>query len=270
MKKTIALMMTAAMLLLSACGSTPSTAPTESPSPAPAAQAEPTPESTAVPENTATEIPTLPENEEEKTAEDMAEPSTPAEEDSEEFWDSTEFLSMGTVEGKTYRNEALGVGCTLGEDWEFADEDYIRELNQWGQDNLSEDVQDLIRKTERITDMLAMSGTGTENVNVQIQNMHRLYGRLLSEKAIVDSTIEAMQSSDMLQGAGYEEAEITGITLTFLGEEHSGIYITGTAYGQPIFQKEVLLRHGGYMAVITATSFLEDNTDEILSRFFAL
>ena len=184
-----------------------------------------------------------------------------------DIWRSDSLLTLGTVDGYTYENEILGYGCTL-EGWTFADEAGIAQLNNWGQENFSDDLQAILESADTFMDMYAASADELFNINIQFQNMNHIFGALLTEELFV--SISLPQLAPMMEMAGYENVVTEAITVQLDGEEHAGISLTATVYGLPIYQKEVCIKCGGYMGLIAVTSFLVDNTDEILANFYAL
>lgn len=184
-----------------------------------------------------------------------------------DLWKSDSLLTLGTVNGYTYENEILGYGCTL-EGWNFADEARIAELNNWGQEMLSDDLQKILENADTVMDMYAATDDELSNINIQFQNMDHIFGALITEELFV--TLSLPQLAPMMEMAGYQNVVTEAITVQLDGVEHAGIALTATVYGLPIYQKEVCIKCGNYMALIAVTSLLVDTTDEILANFYAL
>ena len=184
-----------------------------------------------------------------------------------ELWKSDSLLSLGTVNGYVYENNFLGYGCNL-EGWTFADEDYIAEINQLGQDTLTSDLQSLIENADVIVDMYAESKYGLQNINVQFQKLNAIYGYSPSEEDLIDLAVETFPL--MLESAGYNNITVEKTRIMLDSDAHFAVAITGELDGVPIYQKEVCILCGDYAAYVTATSFLNDSLDQVLKKFYKL
>lgn len=183
------------------------------------------------------------------------------------LWNGDMLFTLGTVNGDAYESKVMGYGCVL-EGWTYSDADDLAAINNWGQHIMSEDMQAILAETDSFTDMAASSPDGLCNIVVQFQNMGRIYGALLTEELLIDITLP--QFAPLLEQMGYEDLTVEKVTVMMGSDEHTGILVTGTMYGLPIYQKQACILCGEYMAVITVTSFFEDTTDDIFANFYAL
>ena len=179
-----------------------------------------------------------------------------------------DLVQLGSVNGSTYENESLGYGCTL-EGWMFATQEEIAELNNLAIDSFdSEELQEQLRNSTSIMDMAAVREDGMANVNVSLQNLSALFGRLLSEEAFRDQSFPQMQSN--LESMGMTNVNIEKVTITIDGTDHPGLAVTGINNGVPIYQRQAYIKCGGYIALITATTFAEDSTQTVFDLFYHL
>ena len=81
--------------------------------------------------------------------------------------DADTLFTFGTVNGDSYESPFLGYGVKL-ENWTFADQKRLAEVNNWNEQFLSTDVQELINQSEMFTEMLAESEDGTLTVSAVI------------------------------------------------------------------------------------------------------
>ena len=93
---------------------------------------------------------------------------------------------LGIIDGLTFTNDFMGISCTLPEDWVYASEAEIAELNgvvlEMFEDN--EEVAELLENSTSIYDAVAYSGDGLCNFNIIAENMGLLYGVLIDEKSM--------------------------------------------------------------------------------------
>lgn len=179
---------------------------------------------------------------------------------------------MGTIDGSTFTNDFMGISCTLPEDWVYASEAEIAELNgvviEMFEDN--EQVAELMENASCIYDVVAYSGDGLCNFNLIAENMGILYGFLIDEKDYAELTVE--QVKGIYDTAGYTNVQSEITEREIFGEDHVVIYTTSTMPeeqgGMDMFQLQILKKNGDFMGVLSIASFVEDRTEEIASWFF--
>jgi hypothetical protein len=95
---------------------------------------------------------------------------------------------------------------------------------------------------------------------------------VLDEKAVLDATMQ--QKDVMIQayaqgGIAVESMEI--VTVTFCGEEHYALKTVGQTQGVYCYFLQVFdFWLGQYSMTITAASFVEDSTEDVLAMFYAV
>lgn len=189
----------------------------------------------------------------------------PLEKPSEE---ADEPFTFGTVEDGVYENELLGYGFHM-DGWTFGDDEKIASLNQWDPEDMETDLQALIRENTNIFVMYTESENGLQNVNIQLQDISSLSGAEVDIDKIIDYALPVVLSS--VEENGYENTEVQKITLMIGSDEYSGISVFGEYMGLPVYQKEAIFRCSkNYIAFVTASSVLEDSTDDILAAFYRL
>ena len=176
-------------------------------------------------------------------------------------------LTLGTVEGNTYQNEALGYGCTL-EGWTFADSNRLAELNHVAAENVDANLLEQIAASDTFMDMYAESADRLANVNVNVENIAREGFGDYSEKDYCDAAFPQM--AEAMNQMGASDVNVQQSTVYLGWDEHPGMIMTSTIQGVPVFQKQACVKFGDYMASITVTTYNEDNTDSILSLFYKL
>ena len=73
-----------------------------------------------------------------------------------------------------------------------------------------------------------------------------------------------------LSSAGYSEAEVESIEVTFAGGIHGALKIHGTYQDLELHQKEIVLIRGNYLIMVTITAQSEESVDEIMTMFYKL
>lgn len=186
-------------------------------------------------------------------------------------------LTLGRMDGGTYTNTYAGIGCTLDESWTFYGAEELQEIPAAAKEAMEgSDLGELMGDVEQITDMMAENAELMANVNVLYSKQdlaERVVVGAMSEEGILDVMLEN-QKDQLIQA--YEQAGITisGIEktkVTFLGEEHWALKTTGETQGVPVYFLQTFnYQLGAYSMTLTATSFVEDNTQTVLDLFYAV
>lgn len=179
-------------------------------------------------------------------------------------------FSAGKVDGSTYTNEYFGFAVTLDESfgWTFFDSDQIAQVTGQVADLIdNEDITKLLESGKSITEMYAMRDDYA-TVNVTVENLGAVNGAKLSESDYVDASIAALP--DQLAAAGFTDMVVNKTTLPFAGAEHYGITISAEMQGVPLEETLVCVKVGDYVAVVTAVSYTQDSSADILAAFRGL
>ena len=179
--------------------------------------------------------------------------------------DADTLFTLGTVNGDSYESPFLGYGVKL-ENWTFADQKRLAEVNNWNEQFLSSDIQELINQSETFTEMLAESEDGAQNINIQYQK--KAIYKSIKMDAMIDMIIPEMKNT--FEQAGYTNLVMEKTSVTLGGDVYPGINITGEVYGVPVYQRQVYIQRGEYVAYITLTCFVENTLDSIVACFYKL
>ncbi len=186
--------------------------------------------------------------------------------------DGEELFQAGSAEGGTYTNEMLGLGCTLDSSWTFASEDEIaatfgmaKELIEQAETGVELD------DAQTFTDMYVYADGGMRNINIQVQTLGAMEGgamKQMSEEEILDNILPILEETMTSAYAGVGTVTCEKADARFLDEDHKAIAMVTTAQDTQLYQKQVYLPKGRYVAIVTCTSVGEDTTDELLELFY--
>lgn len=183
-------------------------------------------------------------------------------------------LSLGRMDGGTYENSYAGFGCKLDADWTFYGAEELQELPEAVQGIEGSELGEAMKDYQTITDMMAENAEllGTMNVQyVKIGVKERLVYALLSEDDVIDTMLE--EQKDMLIEA-YAQAGITVKTMekvevSYLGETHKALYTAAEVSGVEYYTTQIFdYTRGQYGITLTAASYVEDRTQDILDLFY--
>lgn len=176
-------------------------------------------------------------------------------------------LSLGLAEGNVYESEFLKIGFNLIEGWTFYTEEQIQQLNNITGDMLDDEIAESIKNADLVYDMYALDTLGN-SVNINLEKLNTVGSAILSEEDYVNASLGSLK--DALKSMGFTTVTTEATTVTLAGEDHPAVYVVCANEQLTMYEKIVCKKIGKYMASITIATVMEDNTDTIISQFYAL
>ncbi len=177
-------------------------------------------------------------------------------------------FQRGSVEGRTYTSEFLGLTCTAPEEFAYLSDQEIAEMNsitlESGED-LASAMKQRLEDGGQVQDMYLMTEDALHRVGITVD-------KVTDGKTAVD--MAAFIENGIAQAEEYYAA-IKGMTdvgaaaqtTKFLGGEYDSILTTATYNGFPTQSLQVCIPLEQYICVVTFTSYVEDRTDEMMGFF---
>lgn len=185
-------------------------------------------------------------------------------------------ISLGRVEGGTYINEYAGFGCDLDESWEFFSAEELQEMPALVKEAAAgSELGDALDPLNQFTDVMAENVDMMASFNVLYQKMtmeERLGNMLLSEEQMVDGVLG--MKDQMI--AAYAQAGILvdtmeKVTVNFAGETRTAVRTISTIEGIPYITLQLFCHQlGSHNVTLTLSSYVEDNTMELLELFYSV
>ena len=181
-------------------------------------------------------------------------------------------VELGSMNGGTYENSFVGIGCKLDYTWTYYSDEEILQMNGLVADSIDDEkLAEQLRGSDSFYDMVAANEEGS-SVNVVLENLGLLYGHTLDAGGYIDIALKSLDSQ--LASMGVNVSACEKVSFDFCGEKTDGIYIFGTmsVNGMEIemYQRMACVKAGSYMTCITACTYFEDLTTDILDMFYAL
>lgn len=179
-------------------------------------------------------------------------------------------FQMGQMSGGVYTNEFLGIGCSLDSNWIYLTDEEILEMNADTAEQMTdEEIRELLETSENVYDMYAQADGGLVNITVCIENLGVLNGITMDEAAYLEEVIPILEQS--LAGIGVTDMTREVFTETFAGQSHQAVRFSGALEdGTPIYQEQIYLKKGSYMAAVILCSGMEDITPQLAAMFYGL
>lgn len=174
-------------------------------------------------------------------------------------------FSLGKTTGKTYKNDFLGISCTLPDEWVFYTDAQIRELNNITEDYLGEDIAERLENATIVYDMYAQNMTlgATMNVNMEKLNVVQVVGldikkTLEAQIGSLETVYENMGCSDIQ--VGYQKVKVDG-------KDFDALKITAKMQGVDMFIVTFAFLRGNYLANVSICTVQTDQIDDVLDYF---
>ncbi len=175
-------------------------------------------------------------------------------------------ICMGTVVDNTYSSQFLGIRLTMNDDWMIADKTQLAELSGLVMDSFTdEDVKAQIEKGGSVMDLYALNQADGSSININLQKLSLISGTLVSEDDYAETNLK--QLPEVLASSGITVDKLEKTKVTFVGQEHVALALEGTIQEIPLYETIVLVKTGPYIACVTAASYFEDTTGNLLAMF---
>lgn len=174
-------------------------------------------------------------------------------------------FSLGASANNTYKNDFLGISCTLPSEWVFYTDKQILELNNIVGDLVDEDVAKQLENANTIYDMLATYQDEGSSINVNLEKLSAAQIINLDIKKTLESQISAIESS--YANMGYTDIKTAYQKIKVDGKEFDGLKITAKIQGIDFYVVVFTFRKSNYLANVTVSSLQTDKTDTFLGYF---
>jgi hypothetical protein len=202
--------------------------------------------------------------EETKEAE-KKEKETATPETTEETTDDSE-LSFGEIGEGTYTNEYFGLKGEFSDDWAFATQEDLSSMNSMMPDILTnENAKKEMEEGTAVICFYAENGTAMQTVNIVVEKLPLSF---YTVDQIVESNIEAVETQ--LAAQGLTDLKVEKGTVKFLGEDQVCLNISATMGEDTIHEVQTYVKNGNNMLAVTAVSYGDDTTSEVLDCFSKL
>lgn len=178
-------------------------------------------------------------------------------------------LKLGSVTGNVYENTYFGIGCSLDENWVYADEDELADMIGMSVEMFDdEEIGEQILKADMFYDMFASADNGAVNIVISVENLGALYGMALDEESYIDAALVSLE--DVMASANVTVKDFEKTTLTFAGKDHVAVrmYSVNENYNNDVYQLLVCIKQGSYIALITMSSSAYDVTESMTDLFY--
>lgn len=185
-------------------------------------------------------------------------------------------VPLGQIHENTYTNEYLGFGMDLNDDWTlYGAEDLLDIPANIKEQTTDTEFGDAIAQAEQIADMMAESSTGLYTINILYmkQSPQELAAhQAMSQEENIDFIL--LQRDTMIRNyeqMGMKVESMEKASVSFLEESVYGVKTIYDIQGIPCYMLHLFfLDKGEYMATMTFTSYLTDETETMADLCYLL
>lgn len=173
-------------------------------------------------------------------------------------------FSIGSKTSSVYANRFFDISFTLpDENWRILTEEEVALTVSATQAQLKDvaSVKQALESGDTFFDLIALDQTTNAQVNVVITKVPSSMEDVTPE-AVVDSGLAELGTA--LESMGASGIDGTRTTVNFQGETVPGADIRFTMSGMQVYEKQVALVKGSYVATVTVSSYGTDRTQELL------
>lgn len=181
---------------------------------------------------------------------------------------------LGETNGSTYVNDFFGFRLDAPDNWYLLEKSELMERMGLAASSADASMAEILENTGYAMDLyginltqMAENPNAYDNVNATIQDIGKIYGIIYNEKQIAEASVETIKQT--LAAQGVEVVSVDVGESSFIGKNCVSMTIVSKAGDITMYQKQVYLKNGSALACITATTFTEDRTDEVLAMFKA-
>ena len=182
-------------------------------------------------------------------------------------------LKLGSVEGNIYTNDFFDIKVEASEGFSYADDETMQAIglataDAYAEidDDLLKSVADDLKSGKTITDFYLSDEGYADSLNLTITyGGHDLRESML--ESIIDETLPKLQESFDAQGLRGAKCERS--VIEFGGRKipcirtNASVTLQSGDYAE-IYQTQIQIVRGEYLACLTATSYTDDITEELL------
>ena len=174
-------------------------------------------------------------------------------------------LSLGNVNGNTYKNDFIGIGCTIGDGWVFYNDEQIAQINGITQSYLDEDYLEQMKNATVFYDMYA-SSESSSTINISLEKGTKLAVLLTDIDKVLTNSVGSIESSFANMGGTNFKYELRDVEID--GETFKGMDMYVEINGVPVYETMFCIKANEYLVYACVCTYIENTTDDILGTFF--
>lgn len=186
--------------------------------------------------------------------------------ESDDEVNSDEEFSLGSVNGLTYENKFIGLGCSLDSEWTFYTDEQIKDLNNITLDAVGEEVEEIIKASDIVYDMYTSRNNGLDSINVNLEKVNPVQLALINLEDYYLNAAPTLVKG--LENMGLSNITYETGTITIDGQEFDCLNVEADIQGINFYETLFSVKCNGYLANISIGNTGENNIDDIIESFY--
>ena len=186
-------------------------------------------------------------------------------------------FNIGKAEDNIYSNDFFNIRFESNDNWRLLNDEQLATISSSIKDVLTnEEAKNALKNGKTSIIMYAVSKDAKQNASITVEKHNVNNTHEMDMDAFLDKSVISLTNS--LPGQGFTELEVEKVDLTFCGEPAKGIKMKGkynvkSTDGsdkmevRDIYETMVYLFRGSYSGCVTASSFDEDKTADVIGMF---
>ncbi len=174
-------------------------------------------------------------------------------------------FSMGRISGNTYRNDFLGLGCTIPQGWEIYSEKQLLEINNLQGESIDEEVLEQLKNSNLVFVLFAQQLNEGSSINVNMEKVAATQLLTLDIQQILEAQIPTIIST--YQNIGYTNVEVNYQKTTIDGKELDSLYISAKINGMDFALVCFTFMKANYMVNVSVGTLQTENLNNLLGCF---
>lgn len=208
---------------------------------------------------------------EEEKAEEKKEPVTeeqgkPVEEKEEEK--SPKDFTLGKVDGQTYENAFIKIGCRMPENWKYLTLEAQSVANGIDEDLTGDALLEAYLEKDMFVDLTVSDGQGS-SCSISMEKMDNKQLEELDVLEYYEEQLAALEAA-FVEIVGAEKTTIGVEKVMLDGVVFDCIYMNITANGIKMVQYMIAIKCDGYLANLALATIDEEKMEGILDCFYLL
>lgn len=186
-------------------------------------------------------------------------------------------FNIGKAEDNIYTNDFFNIRFKGDDNWRLLNDEQLATISSSIKDVLTdEEAKNALENGKTSIIMYAVSKDARQNASVTVEKHNINNTHEADLDAFLDKSVTSLM--DSLPGQGFTDLEVKKTDLTFCGVPSKGIAIkgkynvkaadgSGNTETRDIYETMVYIFRGSYSGCVTASSFDEDKTTEVLNMF---
>ena len=186
-------------------------------------------------------------------------------------------FNIGESKDNVYKNDFFNISFKGEDSWRLLNDEQLATISSSIKDVLTnEEAKNALENGKTSIIMYAVSKDAKQNASITVEKHNINNTHEADMDAFLDKSVTSLKES--LPGQGFTDLEVEKTDLTFCGKQTNGIIIkgkynvkatdgSGRTEVRDIYETMVYLFRGSYSGCVTASSFDEDKTAEVLNMF---